>query len=32
MEGKGLLFKIFVDIDVFDIEVDTKDIDQFIQH
>jgi len=31
MEGKGLLFKIFADIDVFDIEVDTKDIDQFIQ-
>src|SRR6056297_792900 len=25
MEGKGLLFKIFADIDVFDIEVDTKD-------
>ena len=31
MEGKGLLFKIFADIDVFDIEVDTKDIDQFVQ-
>lgn len=31
MEGKGFLFKIFADIDVFDIEVDTKDIDQFIQ-
>lgn len=31
MEGKGLLFKIFADIDVFDIEVDTKDIDAFIQ-
>jgi len=30
MEGKGLLFKIFADIDVFDIEVDTKDVDQFI--
>ena len=30
MEGKGLLFKIFADIDVFDIEVDTKDIDKFI--
>ncbi|MCW8940599.1 MAG: NADP-dependent malic enzyme, partial [Flavobacteriales bacterium] len=27
MEGKGLLFKIFADIDVFDIEVDTKDVD-----
>jgi len=31
MEGKGLLFKIFADIDVFDIEVETKDIDQFVQ-
>ncbi len=31
MEGKGFLFKIFADIDVFDIEVDTKDIDQFVQ-
>ncbi|MCF6185429.1 MAG: NADP-dependent malic enzyme [Bacteroidales bacterium] len=31
MEGKGLLFKIFGDIDVFDIEMDTKDIDKFIQ-
>ncbi len=31
MEGKGLLFKIFADIDVFDIEVDTKDIDAFIE-
>ena len=31
MEGKGLLFKIFADIDVFDIEVDTKDVEQFIQ-
>lgn len=31
MEGKGLLFKIFADIDVFDIEVDTKDVDQFIE-
>lgn len=30
MEGKGLLFKIFADIDVFDIEVDTKDIDRFV--
>ena len=30
MEGKGLLFKIFADIDVFDIEVDTKDIEEFI--
>jgi len=31
MEGKGLLFKIFADIDVFDIEVDTKDIESFIE-
>ena len=31
MEGKGLLFKIFADIDVFDIEVDTEDIEEFIQ-
>ncbi|NRT11712.1 NADP-dependent malic enzyme [Flavobacterium sp. 14A] len=31
MEGKGLLFKIFADIDVFDIEIDTKNIDEFIQ-
>jgi malate dehydrogenase (oxaloacetate-decarboxylating)(NADP+) len=31
MEGKALLFKIFADIDVFDIEVDVKDIDKFIE-
>jgi malate dehydrogenase (oxaloacetate-decarboxylating)(NADP+) len=31
MEGKGLLFKIFADIDVFDIEVDTEDVDSFIE-
>ena len=31
MEGKGLLFKTFADIDVFDIEVDTKDTEQFIE-
>ncbi|WP_310380499.1 NADP-dependent malic enzyme [Flavobacterium sp.] len=31
MEGKGLLFKIFADIDVFDIEIGTKDVEQFIQ-
>ncbi len=31
MEGKGLLFKIFADIDVFDIEVDTKNVEEFIQ-
>ena len=30
MEGKGLLFKIFADIDVFDIELNTKDVDTFI--
>lgn len=30
MEGKGLLFKVFADVDVFDIEVDEKDIDKFI--
>ncbi len=30
MEGKGLLFKIFADIDVFDIEIDTKNIDEFV--
>ncbi|PXY39431.1 NADP-dependent malic enzyme [Flavobacterium cheongpyeongense] len=31
MEGKGLLFKIFSDIDVFDIEIGTKDVEEFIQ-
>ena len=30
MEGKGLLFKIFADIDVFDIEIDAKNIDDFV--
>ena len=30
MEGKALLFKIFAGIDVFDIEVDTKDVDAFV--
>ncbi|MCC7331554.1 MAG: NADP-dependent malic enzyme [Flavobacteriales bacterium] len=30
MEGKGLLFKIYADIDVFDIEVDATDIDAFV--
>jgi malate dehydrogenase (oxaloacetate-decarboxylating)(NADP+) len=30
MEGKGLLFKIFADIDVFDIEVDAIDVDLFV--
>jgi malate dehydrogenase (oxaloacetate-decarboxylating)(NADP+) len=31
MEGKGLLFKIFADIDVFDIELDAEDPELFIQ-
>ena len=31
MEGKGLLFKIFADIDVFDIEIDAKDPEEFIR-
>jgi malate dehydrogenase (oxaloacetate-decarboxylating)(NADP+) len=31
MEGKGLLFKIFSDIDVFDIEMDTKDPEKFVE-
>src|SRR6187455_1317315 len=30
MEGKGLLFKIFADIDVFDIEVDETNIEKFV--
>jgi len=30
MEGKGLLFKAFADIDVFDIEVDAENIDEFV--
>lgn len=30
MEGKGVLFKIFADIDVFDIEIDATDIDTFV--
>jgi len=29
MEGKGLLFKIFADIDVFDIEINSESIDEF---
>src|SRR5690606_13634361 len=29
MEGKGVLFKIFADIDVFDIELDANDVDSF---
>ncbi|HKZ67463.1 MAG TPA: NADP-dependent malic enzyme, partial [Chitinophagaceae bacterium] len=31
MEGKGVLFKIFADIDVFDIEIDEKDPERFVQ-
>ena len=31
MEGKGLLFKIYADIDVFDIEMDASDVDLFVQ-
>lgn len=31
MEGKGILFKIFADIDVFDIELNTKNVDEFVR-
>ena len=31
MEGKGLLFKAFADIDVFDIEVDRTNVDEFVE-
>jgi len=31
MEGKGLLFKIFADIDVFDIELDVRNVDDFVK-
>lgn len=31
MEGKGLLFKIFADIDVFDIELNVTDVDEFVR-
>lgn len=31
MEGKGVLFKIFADIDVFDIEIDASDVATFVQ-
>lgn len=31
MEGKGVLFKIFADIDVFDIELESKDIDEIVR-
>ncbi len=31
MEGKGILFKIFADIDVFDIEIGTENVDEFVR-
>ncbi|MCU4162750.1 NADP-dependent malic enzyme [Carboxylicivirga caseinilyticus] len=31
MEGKGLLFKVFADVDVFDIEVDETNVDDFVK-
>lgn len=31
MEGKGVLFKLFADIDVFDIELNCKNVEEFIQ-
>lgn len=31
MEGKGLLFKIYADIDVFDLELNAKDPDEFVK-
>lgn len=31
MEGKGVLFKVFADIDVFDIELNSKDVDEIIR-
>lgn len=31
MEGKGVLFKVFSDIDVFDIEIDSKDVDDIVK-
>lgn len=31
MEGKGLLFKIYADIDCFDLELDTTDVEEFIR-
>ncbi len=30
MEGKAVLFKRFADVDCIDLEVDTKDVDQFV--
>ncbi|MFH0997383.1 MAG: NADP-dependent malic enzyme, partial [Pseudomonadota bacterium] len=31
MEGKGVLFKRFADIDVFDLELDIRDLDEFVR-
>ncbi|HMU69514.1 MAG TPA: malic enzyme-like NAD(P)-binding protein, partial [Chitinophagales bacterium] len=31
MEGKGLLFKIYADIDAFDIELNCRDVDEFVR-
>jgi len=31
MEGKGILFKIFADIDVFDLELNTQNVDEFVR-
>jgi malate dehydrogenase (oxaloacetate-decarboxylating)(NADP+) len=31
MEGKGVLFKVFADIDVYDIEINEKDPEKFVQ-
>ncbi len=31
MEGKGILFKQFADIDVFDLELDSQNVDEFVQ-
>ncbi|MCO5239005.1 MAG: NADP-dependent malic enzyme [Chitinophagaceae bacterium] len=31
MEGKGVLFKVFADIDVFDIEINERDPEKFVQ-
>ncbi len=31
MEGKGMLFKIYADIDVFDIELDVTEVDKFVE-
>ncbi len=31
MEGKGLLFKVFADVDIFDIEIDQKNVEDFIK-